>query len=347
MSLLAAAAAGTVTAAAAALCYWRLGRARSVARRLQEAPRFPLDQDLKSVLLNSPGKCLPFAVVEGLVTPVDETLNSQFVDGCKGVIHRLVLKEHNAVWNRTTHLWNDCEKIIHQRINTVPFDLVLADATPNTSVRVMKALESSELDLETVYQKFHPAEQSLPNIVVHYISGERPKGITEMEQMLRTGHAVTGVGELVLDNNLIRLQPSRQGLQYCLCRLDFKSLVQRHESKVRQWKILTLLFGVATCAAICFVLWRRYQRRRLEQEQTRQQEEMMAMKKQRMQELNLKEDEVSNNACAICLIRDWNCVFLPCGHICSCDDCFEALPIPKTCPLCRHLVSKIVLLYTS
>lgn len=41
----------------------------------------------------------------GVVRSVKETLNSQFVDNCKGVIERLTLKEEKMVWNRTTHLW--------------------------------------------------------------------------------------------------------------------------------------------------------------------------------------------------------------------------------------------------
>lgn len=41
----------------------------------------------------------------GAVRSVKETLNSQFVENCKGVIQRLTLQEHKMVWNRTTHLW--------------------------------------------------------------------------------------------------------------------------------------------------------------------------------------------------------------------------------------------------
>lgn len=41
----------------------------------------------------------------GVVRSVKETLNSQFVDNCKGVIERLTLKEEKMVWNRTTHIW--------------------------------------------------------------------------------------------------------------------------------------------------------------------------------------------------------------------------------------------------
>lgn len=41
----------------------------------------------------------------GVVRPVKETLNSQFVENCKGVIKQLTLKEEKMVWNRTTHIW--------------------------------------------------------------------------------------------------------------------------------------------------------------------------------------------------------------------------------------------------
>uniref|UniRef100_UPI00398E4E3D mitochondrial ubiquitin ligase activator of NFKB 1 n=1 Tax=Pristiophorus japonicus TaxID=55135 RepID=UPI00398E4E3D len=326
---------------------FRYRRHRAAARSLQEAPKFPLDEDLKTVLLHTPGKCLPYAVIEGLVMSVKETLNSQFVDGCKGVIQRLVLQEHKMVWNRTTHLWNDCERIIHQRTNTVPFNLVPADGNPNISVRVIKPLESSELDLETVYEKFHPAVQTFTDILGHYISGERPKGIRETEEMLRDGDIVTGVGELVLDNNCIKLQPPKQGLQYYLSRLDFESLVRKQESRVKLWKILTLVFGITTCATLFFILRRQYKRYKMEWEQSRLQREMLAVKNQRLQELNLTEGEVPHNACAICLTRERSCVFLECGHVCSCADCYEALPIPRKCPICRNIISRIVPLYNS
>ena len=40
-----------------------------------------------------------------MVRSVKETLSSQFVENCKGVVQRLTLQEHKMVWNRTTHLW--------------------------------------------------------------------------------------------------------------------------------------------------------------------------------------------------------------------------------------------------
>lgn len=43
--------------------------------------------------------------VAGVVRSVKDTLSSQFVEDCRGVVQRLTLQEHKMVWNRTTHLW--------------------------------------------------------------------------------------------------------------------------------------------------------------------------------------------------------------------------------------------------
>uniref|UniRef100_A0A8B9ZAI1 RING-type E3 ubiquitin transferase n=1 Tax=Buteo japonicus TaxID=224669 RepID=A0A8B9ZAI1_9AVES len=237
----------------------------------QGRPRVRLDGDLRAVLLEAPGRCVPYAVIEGVVRSVKETLSSQFVENCKGVVQRLTLQEHKMVWNRTTHLWNDYEKIIHQRTNTTPFDLVPQEEGTGVTVRVMKPLDAAELSLETVYEKFHPSVQSFTDVIGHYISGERPKGIQETEQMLKVGTALTGVGELVLDNTTIKLQPPKQGMPYYLSSVDFHTLLQKQESNVRFWKILTVIFGFATCAVLFFVLRKQYrhhqERRHLKQMQ--------------------------------------------------------------------------------
>lgn len=72
---------------------------------------------------------------------------------------------------------NESEKVIHQRTNTVPFDLASHDMAMAATIRVIRPLDSSELDLETTYENFHPTVQSLTNVIGHFISGERPKGM--------------------------------------------------------------------------------------------------------------------------------------------------------------------------
>ncbi|NXJ17770.1 MUL1 ligase, partial [Dicrurus megarhynchus] len=327
-----------------ALLYSVYRQKARVARGLEGARKVRLDGDLRAVLLEAPGRCVPYAVIEGVVRSVKETLSSQFVENCKGVVQRLTLQEHKMVWNRTTHLWNDYEKIIHQRTNTTPFELVPAEDGAGVTVRVMKPLEAAELSLETVYEKFHPSVQSFTDVIGHYISGERPKGIQETEQMLKVGTALTGVGELVLDNATIKLQPPKQGMPYYLSALDFESLLQKQESSVRFWKILTVVFGFATCAVLFFLLRKQYRHHR-ERQHLRQMQEEFRQAQERL--TNAEGGETLKNACVVCLSSTKSCVFLECGHVCSCHQCYQALPEPKKCPICRQGITRVVPLYNS
>ncbi|XP_065711228.2 mitochondrial ubiquitin ligase activator of NFKB 1 [Patagioenas fasciata] len=330
-----------------ALLYSVYRQKARVARGLEGARTVRLDGDLRAVLLEAPGRCVPYAVIEGVVQSVKDTLSSQFVENCKGVVQRLTLQEHKMVWNRTTHLWNDYEKIIHQRTNTTPFDLVPPEEGAGVTVRVMKPLDAAELSLETVYEKFHPSVQSFTDVIGHYISGERPKGIQETEQMLKVGTALTGVGELVLDNTTIKLQPPKQGMPYYLSSLDFSTLLQKHEANVRFWKILTVVFGFATCTILFFILRKQYRHHRERRHLRQMQEEFRQAQERLMREMNVEGGETLKNACVVCLSSAKSCVFLECGHVCSCTECYQALPEPKRCPVCRQPVSRVVPLYNS
>ncbi|XP_058499048.1 mitochondrial ubiquitin ligase activator of NFKB 1 [Solea solea] len=321
-------------------------RATTVAR-LKEAKKVAIDHNLKNFLSETPGRCVPYAVIEGVVRNVKETLSSQFVDNCKGVIERLTLKEEKMVWNRTTHLWNSTEKVIHQRTNTVPFALGSHDDDVATTVRVIRPLDAADLDLETTYENFHPTVQSLSSVIGHFISGERPKGIHETEEMLRLGDSVTGVGELVLDNNLIKLQPPKQGLCYFLTRLDYESLLKKQGQSVRLWRILALLSGFAACSTLIFILWKKLVHHRQSKKERRILEEFKEQQKKRKRELNIEESSVSPTSCAVCLSRERSCVFLECGHVCACAPCYDALPQPKKCPICRATIDRAVPLYNS
>ncbi|KAG7247224.1 hypothetical protein CRUP_006199, partial [Coryphaenoides rupestris] len=246
---------------------------------------------------------------------------------------------------------NDTEKLIHQRTNTVPFDLVGhgdEEAVSGAAVRIVRPLDAAELDLEAVYENFHPAVQSLSNAIGHFISGERPKGVRETEEMLRLGESVTAVGELVLDHNLVKLQPPKQGLPYLLSRLDRGGLLARHEGRVRVWRALTLAFGAAACALLLLLLWRRYEGHRRAHRERIAVREFKERQRRRMQELGVdEEEEVAPGACSVCLSRERSCVFLECGHVCACEPCYQALPQPKKCPICRAPIDRVVPLYNS
>lgn len=46
----------------------------------------------------------------------------------------------------------------------------------------------------------------------------------------------------------------------------------------------------------------------------------------------VKNEEPGLNDCCVCFENQRNCVFIPCGHLCTCLECGKAL---KECPICR------------
>lgn len=229
----------------------------------------------------------------------------------------------------------------------MPFALGSHDESVAAAVRIVRPLDASELDLETTYENFHPSVQSLSSVIGHFISGERPKGIHETEEMLRVGDSVTAVGELVLDNSLIKLQPPKRGFRYFLTRLDYEALLRKQSGAVRLWRTLTVAFGLAACSALLYILWRQWARRRRGRKERGAMEEFKQRQRERMRELNVEESSVSPSSCTVCLSRQRSCVFLECGHVCACAHCYDALPAPKKCPICRATIERVVPLYNS
>lgn len=76
----------------------------------------------------------------------------------------------------------DNERIVLQNIEVVPFSL---EGLDNTEVRVLSPLQASGLNMEITYEKFHQASHNLGDIMLQYISGEKPKGQLEIEKMLK------------------------------------------------------------------------------------------------------------------------------------------------------------------
>ncbi|XP_010282591.1 PREDICTED: mitochondrial ubiquitin ligase activator of NFKB 1, partial [Phaethon lepturus] len=239
-----------------------------------------------------------------VVRSVKGTLSSQFVENCEGVVQRLTLEGQS-----------DHEKIIHQRTNTVPFELAPAEAGTGGIVR---GLEAVELSLETVHEQFHPSVLSFGDAIGHYISGERPKGVQETEQMLRVGTALTGVGELFLEDAAIKLQPPKQGLPYYLSTAGFRALLQREESALRLWKMLSVACGFVTCAVFFFILRKQYRRHRERRRLREMEEEFRQARERLIRQAKAENGERPKNACVICMSDVKSCVFLECGHVCSC-----------------------------
>ncbi|XP_056149322.1 mitochondrial ubiquitin ligase activator of nfkb 1-A [Lampris incognitus] len=331
--------------------YYVYRKKKKTVDKLNDAPHLPLDGKLTELLNVTPGKCLQYVVIEGIVQPIGEPLRSQFQEGSVGVVQQLMLREHKLVWNSLARTWTDSERVLHQRVNAVPFNLAGSD---EATVRVLCPLEASGLHMEIIHEKFHQATFGFTDIIGQYLSGEKPKGQLETEEMLKVGATVTGVGELILDTDrALKLRPPTNGSEFFLSTEDFDTLRMGQESQAAVWQVLASVFAVAGAAILLWVGRRYYRHLRLRWEQDRLRREFERLEARALRagtgsaESRASEDGAEvpvENACVICLSQPRGCVLLDCGHVCCCFGCYQALPQP-TCPICRQTIKRVVPLY--
>lgn len=225
----------------------------------------------------------------------------------------------------------DREHVLHERVNSVPFALVGGDGA---QVQVLRPLEASGPEMETVHEKFHQASYGFTDLLSQYLSGEKSKGQLETEEMLRVGVSLTAAGELILDSDrLLKLRPPTDGSIYFLTTADFDSLRLDQEGQASGWWAVTGLFALVGIAVVLWVGLRYYRRIQRKWERERMKREFEQIGEQDLE-----------NACVICLSNPRGCVLLDCGHVCCCYSCYEALPQP-TCPVCRQGIRRVVPLY--
>ncbi|XP_043926570.1 mitochondrial ubiquitin ligase activator of nfkb 1-A-like isoform X2 [Protopterus annectens] len=327
------------------LFYYLYRKRAKALEKIKTAPKMYLDEQLIAILDSTPGKCLQYAVIEGVVRPIGQPLQSQYHGHLNGVLQRLLLKERRLIWNSVARSWSENESILHEHVNMVPFELISQNGG-HASVRVVNPLQASGLHLETVFEKFHQPNHDFKDLLSHYLTGEKPKGILETEELIKVGASLTGIGELVLDSDkVVKLQPPKNGSEYFLTLADYQTLVDDQSSVMNFWKILTIACGLIGAVVVLVVLRRVYHLFKEQQELEERRREFEQMRQGRDDQHFLNEDdEIPENACIICLSNPRQCVLLGCGHVCCCFDCYQALP-SRTCPICRCAIERVVPLY--
>lgn len=58
-----------------------------------------------------------------------------------------------------------------------------------------------------------------------------------------------------------------------------------------------------------------------------------------VRDLYARSNDSGEGVCVICETEEIEVALLPCKHFCVCEDCFDLLPQPKQCPLCRSYIS--------
>ncbi|XP_077204335.1 mitochondrial ubiquitin ligase activator of nfkb 1-A-like isoform X2 [Paroedura picta] len=326
------------------LFYYLHRRKAKVASKIQEAPKLQVGDDLTGILSATGTGCLSYVAIEGIVQPTEVALSSPYHQDLWGVIDRQVLKEHRLIWNSLARSWTDSERVVLEQVHTAPFVLASPGGKAAGPVVVESPLHAIELPLETVYERFQQTSHGFKDLLGHYLSGEKPKGFLETEEMLLVGSSLTGIGELALHpDGSLHLQPPADGSGYFLCLGDWQALLDELQSASSFWKWATLLCGLVAATVLLRALCRAYRRHRLKQEE---ENERRAFEDLRSHEEPVSEtgEEPPTSVCVICLAEPRQCVLLPCGHVCCCFRCFQALP-RRTCPICRSPIDRVVPLY--
>nr|XP_020671433.1 mitochondrial ubiquitin ligase activator of nfkb 1-A-like [Pogona vitticeps]XP_020671434.1 mitochondrial ubiquitin ligase activator of nfkb 1-A-like [Pogona vitticeps]XP_020671435.1 mitochondrial ubiquitin ligase activator of nfkb 1-A-like [Pogona vitticeps] len=326
------------------LFYYLHRKKAKVVAKIQEAPKLQVSDDLYVILSATGSSCLRYVAIEGVVQPAEAPLTSPYHKELQGVIERLVLKEHRLIWNSLARSWTDSERVVLEQVHTVPFVLTSPSGHAVGQVSVDSPLDAVELPLETVYERFQQTSHGFRDLLSHYLSGEKPKGFLETEEMLLVGSSLTGIGELALrPDGSLHLQPPTDGSAYFLCLGDWQTLLADLRSASSFWKWAALLCGLASAAVVLHALCRAYQHRKLKREQEAQRREYESLLRHNLSPLDPAE-EPPENSCIICLTNLRECVLLPCGHVCCCFRCFQALP-NRSCPICRGHIDRVVPLY--
>ncbi|CAK8694502.1 unnamed protein product [Clavelina lepadiformis] len=331
-----------------ALFYFLYRRSEAKAKKVDDALALEVGSDLASIVRDAPFSCLQYVAINGRVASTKTFLTCQANNEIKGVVWKKVTTEHKDVWSKYGRTWQNADREISSYEDSIPFELIGDDQT--ASVNVIEPFQSSWFgdSMDVVHERFNPASESMMQSIVGFVSGDRLKGFTDTESMLRLGTKLCAIGELAYEDRTLKIRPPAEG-DYIISKFTQKEIVSKMRGKATFWKVLALLLGAASLTGLYFMIRRlkaRYEEMKKEQ---RIRDELNEIRQQRTAVSGrLNRDSTQNNdqeLCLICLTNPRECVLLDCGHICLCVDCLEALPSPKECPVCRSRVARTVPLF--
>ena len=231
---------------------------------------------------------------------------------------------------------HDIERTISYASSSVPFSLF----NNGMLVKVMEPLSAEKLELKVIHDKFEPVSSTVAESLVQWASGDKTKGFQTIEEMLPVGTTLTGIGEITLTDDGIKIGPPKSGLTYYLSQLTLDAIVRQLQSGKKVWKILSAIFAFGSGILFLVSLYLYFKRRR------DRQLELDFIRRMREEMPVLGEGEVldQQEACVICMDRQRNVVILDCGHICCCLECVQQV---NNCPVCRRAIARLVPTYNS
>ncbi|EDW79412.1 uncharacterized protein Dwil_GK20428 [Drosophila willistoni] len=308
------------------LCVREYVHCKRTAKVLKSASQYNIDGDLKGIVEKQHDKKVPYAVIRGTVTPIGVPLRSTLVPSVSGVLQIVKLHEHR-VTRGFAGFWTEHHKLLHQSTNEMPFEL----RNQSYGVEIVDALSAAVLDVDMVYDNYEPSKITIFDHVFGFFSGVRQRGLQTTEEVLREGSFLTAIGELELDGQTLRMQPSKQGPLF-LTTATKSTLIKRFEDAKS-----SMLFKIILCSSISVVLVgiivrKLYRKKKQEREEAKIRNRLDLERRERRARSRphtLSQDQL----CVVCSTNPKEIILLPCGHVCMCEDCSQKISI--SCPVCR------------
>ncbi|EDV96805.1 mitochondrial E3 ubiquitin protein ligase 1 [Drosophila grimshawi] len=311
------------------LCVREYASYKNTVKVLKAAPQYNIDGELKNIVARQHDKKIPYAVIRGTVTPIGVPLRSSFVPTVSGVLQIVKLHEHR-VMRAFAGFWAEQRKLLHESTNEMPFEL----CNQQHGVEIVDAISAAVLDVDVVYDNYESTSLSFFDHVFGFFTGVRQKGLQTTEQVLRDGSFLTAIGELEMDGQTLRMQPSKQGPLF-LTTATKSTLIKRFEDAKS-----STLFKIILCSSVSIVLVglivrKVYRKKRQEREEAKIRTRLESERRERRARSRphtLTQDQL----CVVCSTNPKEIILLPCGHVCLCEDCAQKIDV--TCPVCRSKI---------
>ena len=242
----------------------------------------------------------------------------------------------------------DSKRVIRDATNVTPFQLValpsMDDGNNSKPIQVEEPLAAEYLmeDLKVTYDSYEPNKATMVEKGVERLFGDVSRGFQETEKMLGVGVHLLGFGRVVMETEgNIKIKPPTGKQLYILTTLTRPEVIKVLRRRAKFYQVMFFVVGSLGAALLCY--WG-YQKLKLWKRDYDMRRAMEDFRKTRAEE-NGSDTEPSEDDCVVCLSQKRDVVLLNCGHICLCSNCAEALPMPRTCPVCRSLVSRVQPIY--
>jgi E3 ubiquitin-protein ligase MUL1 len=224
--------------------------------------------------------------------------------------------------------WTEQRKLVHISYNETPFTI----NNGNSTVEIIDALSAEVLDMDVVYDHYEPSSLSFFDHVFGFFTGVRQRGFQTTEELLRDGSYITAVGELELEGDKIRLQPTSAGPMF-LTTATKNALVKRFQDAASSSLFKSLVCGTIAVVVLVVIGRKMYRRKKAEREERKIKEALERTRQKRRALARSSNVQDESQMCVVCLSNPKEVIVLPCGHVCLCEDCSSKITLQ--CPVCR------------